>query len=56
MEILEKLDKILGTHPATRPPVLLKTPDSQPLHTEHNGDETDVEGYQEESNSQEHDN
>ena len=53
----DKLDKILGARPATRPPVLLETLDSQPLlHSEHDSDETDVDGYQEESNSQEHDN
>ena len=54
LEYFEKLDEILSAHPATCPPSLLETLDSQTLHTEHISDETDVEGYQEESDSQEH--
>ena len=42
-----KLDEILGTRPATRPPVLLETLDSQPLLSDHDSDETDVEEVQE---------
>ena len=42
-----KLDEILGTRPATHPPVLLETHDSQPLLSDHDSDETDVEEVQE---------
>ena len=37
----EKLDKILGTRPATRPQVLLETLDSQ-LQNDPSSDETDI--------------
>ena len=42
-----KLDEILGTRLATCPPVLLETQDSQPILSDHDGDETDVEEAQE---------
>ena len=47
MEIFCKLDEILGTRPATRPPVLLETLNSQPLLSDHDSDETNVEEVQE---------
>ena len=49
-----KLDEILATRPATRPPILLETLDLQSVLSDHgdvDSDETDVEGYQQ-SNSQ----
>ena len=42
-----KLDEILGARPATRPAVLLVTLDSQPIPSDRDSDETDVEGVQE---------
>ena len=42
-----KLDEILGVRPATRPALLLVTLDSQPIPSDHDSDETDVEGVQE---------
>ena len=52
-KFFSKLDEILGARPATRPPVLLDTLNSQPIPSDQDSDETDVEGFQE-SNVHDH--
>ena len=47
-----KLDEILATRPATRPPVLVETLDSQPIPSDQDSDETDAQRV-EENNVQE---